>query len=243
MPAFIRGCYEARLAAGPDDLALASALRGRVFRRGGETSDGDHLDEICDHMLVRNIRTDAVVCCFRMLPLKTGAEIDRCYSAQYYDLESLRDYPEPMVEMGRFCVAPDQRDPDVLRVAWGAMTAYADERGVGMLFGCSSFQGTQGEAYGDAFALLSARHLAPSRWLPKVKAPKIFPFAERLRLARPDMKQAIARMPPLLRTYLAMGGWVSDHAVVDNDLGTLHVFTGVETNRIPKARVRTLRAT
>ena len=43
-------------------------------------------------------------------------------------------------------------------------------------------------------------------------------------------------------TYLAMGGWVSDHAVVDRDLHTLHVFTGVEIARIPAARARLLRA-
>jgi putative hemolysin len=49
-------------------------------------------------------------------------------------------------------------------------------------------------------------------------------------------------MPPLLRSYLAMGGWVSDHAVVDTDLGTLHVFTGLEIRRVPQARALTLRA-
>ena len=49
------------------------------------------------------------------------------------------------------------------------------------------------------------------------------------------------RMPPLLRSYLAMGGWVSDHAVVDRDLDTLHVFTGFEVRAIPEARVRALR--
>jgi putative hemolysin len=49
-------------------------------------------------------------------------------------------------------------------------------------------------------------------------------------------------MPPLLRTYLAMGGWVSDHAVVDRDLGTMHVFTGVEIGKVPPARARLLRA-
>ncbi|MEO1611738.1 MAG: ornithine-acyl-ACP acyltransferase, partial [Pseudomonadota bacterium] len=56
-----------------------------------------------------------------------------------------------------------------------------------------------------------------------------------------DMKLANGRMPPLLRTYLMMGGWVSDHAVVDNDLNTLHVFTGLEIKRVPKARARLLR--
>ena len=49
-------------------------------------------------------------------------------------------------------------------------------------------------------------------------------------------------MPPLLRSYPAMGGWVSDHAVVDRDLNTLHVFTGLEIAAIPPARVKALRA-
>ena len=49
-------------------------------------------------------------------------------------------------------------------------------------------------------------------------------------------------MPPLLRTYLSMGGWVSDHAVVDRQMNTLHVFTGVEISAIPPARKRLLRA-
>ncbi len=39
-----------------------------------------------------------------------------------------------------------------------------------------------------------------------------------------------------------MGGWVSDHAVVDQQMNTLHVFTGVEIGAIPPARKRLLRA-
>jgi putative hemolysin len=49
-------------------------------------------------------------------------------------------------------------------------------------------------------------------------------------------------MPPLLRSYLAMGGRVSDHAVVDHRLDTLHVFTGLEVARISPGRKRLLRA-
>ena len=44
------------------------------------------------------------------------------------------------------------------------------------------------------------------------------------------------RLPPLLKTYLMMGGWVIDHVVVDHYMGTLHVFTGVEIGKIPAAR-------
>ena len=110
-----------------------------------------------------------------------------------------------------------------------------------MLFGCSSFHGTDAEYYADAFAMLKERHIAPRRWLPRIKAPNVFRFAQRLRRA-PDRKRALKTMPPLLRSYLTMGGWVSDHAVVDTDLNTLHVFTGLEIRAIPPARARALRA-
>ena len=74
------------------------------------------------------------------------------------------------------------------------------------------------------------------------KAPRVFRFARALRLRKPDPRAAMAAMPPLLRSYLAMGGWVSDHAVVDDHLDTLHVFTGLEIRAIPPARARLLRA-
>ncbi|MEL6690298.1 MAG: GNAT family N-acyltransferase [Pseudomonadota bacterium] len=240
MRGLCRGKYRARRADSPQDVRAAQSLRHRAFR-GGEGIDSDAFDDICTHMLVEEIDTGRLVCCFRLLPLKDGGQIGRSYAAQYYELSALEAYDGPMVEMGRFCIAEDVTDPDVLRIAWGALTAFVDDEGVQMLFGCSSFAGTSGEAYEDAFAMLKEKHLAPSRWLPRVKAPHVFRFAERLR-QRPDRKRAMLGMPPLLKTYLAMGGWVSDHAVVDNDLDTLHVFTGLEIDAIPAARKRLLRA-
>ena len=111
-----------------------------------------------------------------------------------------------------------------------------------MLFGCSSFEGIDTESYLDAFALLRERHLAPKRWLPKVKAPRVFRFGSLLRNRKANQKAAMLKMPPLLKSYLGMGGWVSDHAVVDRDLSTLHVFTGLEIKSIPSRRARRLRA-
>ncbi len=246
MRAFRAGRYVARFAATDGDIRRAQELRWRIFRtaRGlGEAGglDVDRFDPICRHVLVEEQRSGTLVAAFRLLPLSDGTEIGRSYSAQYYELSALSSYRGRMVEMGRFCLDPDWHDPDILRVAWGAMTRYVDEEGVEMLFGCSSFTGTDAEAYLDAFAMLRARHLAPKRWLPKVKAPRVFRFAARLRGRIPDHRRAMQGLPPLLRTYLTMGGWVSDHAVVDHDLGTMHVFTGLEVRMIPPSRSRTLR--
>jgi putative hemolysin len=250
MPVFFRGRYAVRLAQNDEDVRRAQRLRYETFIAGrglpgaagrAEGLDADDLDPVCDHVLVEDRRDGSLVCCFRMMPLSDGSQIARSYSARYYDLSALASYPDPMVEMGRFCIRPDRKDPDVLRAAWGAMTRYVDRHEVGMLFGCSSFHGVEAQDYMDAFALLKERHLAPPRWLPRVKAPKVFRFASLLKLKRPDLRLANRRMPPLLRTYLTMGGWVSDHAVIDNELNTLHVFTGLEIAAVPPSRARLLR--
>lgn len=235
-----KGSYAASIAETANDIRDAQALRGQVFR-AGSSSDMDAYDAQCQHVIVRAHACGTLVGYFRMLPLASGAEINRSYAAQFYNLTGLSAYPGRMVEMGRFCVHPDWHDPDILRIAWGAMTAYVDRFGVEMLFGCSSFPGTEGSRFAEAFALLNDHYLAPRRWLPRVKASSVFPFMQMAR-SKPNLKRAKALMPPLLRTYLAMGGWVSDHAVVDRDLGTLHVFTGVEIAKIPPARKKLLRA-
>lgn len=244
MVSLLKGRYAARLATTPDDIAKAQALRALAFRGTADaTLDADPYDALCQHVLVEASKSGDLVCCFRMLTLQHGGDIDKCYSAQFYELNSLRDFDGPMIEMGRFCIHPDHHDPDILRVAWGAMTRYVDAMGGEMLFGCSSFKGTSSDSYKDAFALLKDRHIAPKRFLPRIKAPNVFRFAQTLARFKPDGKRAMKAMPPLLRSYLMMGGWVSDHAVVDNDLDTMHVFTALEIKSIPPARQKLLRLT
>ncbi|MFB2532448.1 GNAT family N-acetyltransferase [Paracoccus sp. p4-l81] len=245
MEPLIRGRYRARLAQGQADLRAAQALRWQAFRvKRGLAEDGgldaDDFDAACHHMLIEDSATGDLVCCSRLLMIEGGAGLARSYSAQYYNLAALRRYPGRMAELGRFCLRPGVTDPNVMRLAWGALSRLVADRGVDLLFGCSSFTGTEVADYEDAFAMLKDRHLAPRRWLPRVKAPNVFRFARALARRQPDSKKALLSMPPLLRSYLAMGGWVSDHAVVDRDLNTLHVFTGLEIRAIPPARARSI---
>lgn len=231
--------FTARFAENPEDVRMAQALRGRVFRQG--QADVDGFDKNCIHVLVEDTVDERIACTFRIQPFKNGSEIHGSYAAQFYELSALKTYPDKLVELGRFCIDPRYSSPDILRAAWGMMTQYVDAKGVKMLFGCSSFIGVEAEAHLEAFALLKARHLAPRKYLPQIKAPKVFRFARLMR--KPNLRAAQHAMPPLLRTYLMMGGWTSDHAVVDNELDTLHVFTGLEIGAIPAARKRLLRAT
>ena len=233
--------YAARIARSVADLTAAQTLRALAFK-GGAAPDHDSFDASCTHFLIEDCARGGVVCCFRVLPIAGGTQIGQSYSAQFYDLDRLNGFAGPMLEMGRFCMHPQAHDPDILRVAWAALTRHVDGLGVRLLFGCSSFFGMEPERYRDAFDLLRARYLAPAALRPRIKAPQVIRYAQEGQGAEADRTRGMQQMPPLLRGYLAMGGWVSDHAVVDPAMNTLHVFTGLEIGAIPPARKRLLRA-
>ncbi|MBC2835580.1 GNAT family N-acetyltransferase [Gemmobacter straminiformis] len=217
----------------------AFALRALCFRGGA--SDRDALDALCQHPTVTDTATGTTVAAFRIQLLPDAAALRQSYAARFYDLARLAALSGPFLELGRFCLHPDWHDPDILRLAWAGLTRIVDAHGVTLLFGCTSFSGTDPAPHLDAFAHLAARHRAPSDRAP-LQGADALDYPALTRGYRADPKQGVASLPPLLRTYLAMGGWVSDHAVIDRDLNTLHVFTGVEIARIPPARARLLRA-
>lgn len=234
-----KGRYHVTIGRDPDDIAAAQALRTRAFAT--HEGDGDRFDDVCDHLLVRDGQSGTVVCSARILMLAGGAGVAQSYSAQYYGLDALAGFQGRLAELGRFCVDPDRIDPDILRFAWGGLARYVDDNKIEMLFGCSSFTGVETTGYLDTFALLRDRYLAPDRWRPDVGASEVFCFGSDA-LGGRDIRQGLRAMPPLLRTYLMMGGRVSDHAVVDRQMNTLHVFTGLEIAAIPAIRKRLLRA-
>ncbi|SIT85215.1 GNAT family N-acetyltransferase [Pontibaca methylaminivorans] len=229
--------HRAVLAQGEEAIASAEALRLLAFHgRGGR----DRHDPASTHLLIFDLRDDLLVGCLRLRCHDDGAALLQGYSAGQYDLAALAGLDLPMIEVGRLCIHPERRDPDILRLAWGMLARLVDRQRARFLVGCSSFAGTDPGPYRAAFARLAAHHQAPPDLRPARKAPAVLPLAEAGGGAEPA--QALSQMPAALRSYLAMGGWVSDHAVIDHEMNTLHVFTAVEVAAIAPARQRQMRA-
>lgn len=236
--------YRLRFATGGAALARAQALRARVFLGRADGRDADAFDTRCIHVLVEEGGSGVLVACARALCLPDGrAAAHDSYAAQSYGLDRLARRGGAMVEIGRFCADPHHRDPDVLRLIWAGITALAERHGADLLFGCASFAGTDPAPYRPAFAHLAARHLAAGVLAPSRRAPEVFAYAEALRgTAPPDPRAALLALPPLLRGYLTLGSRVSDHAVIDRQMNTLHVLTLLDVGDIAPARARLLRA-
>lgn len=231
--AFTRGGYRVRLATTADDMGRAMDLRATQFRKGAP--DLAARDSQCEHILIE--ARGRLLATFRAQVFCGDTAQTDSYAAHRYDLARVAPPKGALLELGRFAVAPAGDEAAALRLAWAAVTRMVDAGSVRFLFGCSSFAGTDPGAYRDAFGFLADRHQAPAARAPGRRA------AETVPLAQPyDRLRALQQLPPLLRSYLRLGGWVSDHAVIDRDLGTLHVFTGLDVAAVPAARARALRA-
>ncbi|MBM2577858.1 GNAT family N-acetyltransferase [Jannaschia sp. Os4] len=216
-----------RVTTGPGAEADALALRASVFRGG--RADRDAFDDAATHLAISDAAGPAA--CARLMVLR-GSAIASGYTGQSYDLAAFAARFPVALEVGRVALAPERRAPDLPRLLLAVLARVVLDEGAAALFGCASFPG----AHPQPGALAALRtEIAPDAWRPAPRAPETVAIAD-----LPDAPPA--PLPPMLRGYLAMGACISDHAVIDRDLGTTHVFAGLPVADIPAPRRRLLAA-
>ncbi len=206
----------------------AQKFRQKVFRGSEEGLDEDKFDLMSDHCLIFDKKSnDKLVLVFRTRTFSSMEDILYSYPAQYYDLTKLSALRVRPMEIGRLCVDQHSSDPFLLPLAFKYLQSIVSNRQVDFMFGCTSFPGADNPRHLVALNSLEKNQIASSTFPIKKKSSKVLDIKKHF-ISTPDSKNANKLLPPLLRFYLSLGGRVSDHAVIDKDLDTLHVFTYVD---------------
>ena len=87
------------------------------------------------------------------------------YSAAHYDIITLENFDQPLMEVGRVYTVSSLKDPDILRLVWAYLAPYDEKRKIGFIFGCTSFEGIDHGKYLDCFAILREHYLGPKKLL------------------------------------------------------------------------------
>lgn len=234
------GGLHVRFALTVDDLVQVQSLRGARFLPDGTAQpDRDDFDSVSAHLMVCHPQGQALLATARLRLLTDSADFAASYAAQFYDVAALSRRYRAALELGRLCQV-DTPTPalDALRVLFATISNLVQQSRSALLFGCTSFRGADAARHHAALAWLRANHLGPKDLRPAPRMADAIP----LPLDHPDAYAAKQGIPALLRMYLGMGGWVSDHAVLDAKLNTLHVFTALPTDAVPPGRRRALAA-
>lgn len=236
-----------RLASAQDELDAAQSLRWRVFYEemgavpDAETTrnqrDQDEFDAVADHLLVldhdRGEGAKAVVGTYRLIRRAAAAELGRFYSESEYDLSRLLAFPGHIMELGRSCVDAEYRSSGTLQLLWQGIAAYVFLHDVQIMFGCASLPGTDVDALADQLTFLADRHMAPEAMRPRA-LPHRYVEMRRKDPALVDGKATLNALPPLIKGYLRLGGFVGDGAVTDAQFNCTDVAIVVKTDQVTR---------
>ncbi|MCL2473347.1 MAG: GNAT family N-acetyltransferase [Alphaproteobacteria bacterium] len=244
---------EVRLAVSTDEVQAAQELRYKVFyeemgaKPNAETlklkRDFDIHDEHCDHLLLfdhANKKKTTVVGTYRLIRRVAAEKTGGFYSSSEYDITKLLDYPGEILELGRSCIDAEYRTGPVMQLLWRGLGIYVAKNNISLMFGCASLPGTDIEALKVPLSYLYYHHLAPPalltkalpeqyidmRLLPKEAFNPDTAFNE-LKL---DPRGGNNSLPPLIKGYIRVGGFVGDGAVIDHQFNTTDICIIVKTD-------------
>jgi len=237
--------WQVRLAADAAEIDAAQALRYRVFyeEMGAKPSpemaqrrrDFDEFDAICDHLLVidhaRGVGASAVVGTYRLIRREMAARKGGFYSAGEYDLGKIPEHPGEILELGRSCTDAAARGGTVARLMWRGISEYVFHHRIQVMFGCASLHGTDPDALALPLSYLHHYHAAPPE-LRMRALPARYVAMDRMPRDAIDRAQAQAVLPPLIKGYLRLGGYVGDGAVIDHPFNTTDVSIVVKTDLV-----------
>ena len=235
----------ARIAITPAEVDAAQALRYAIFyeEMGAQPDaaaaaarrDRDQFDAVADHLLVvdhdRGEGPDSIVATYRLIRREAAEQVGRFYSADEFDLSLLDNFPGRVLELGRSCVAAKYRGRAAMQLLWRAIAAYVLLHRIELLFGCASLPGTDPDAVAAELTYLHYNHLAP----PQVRLtalPERFVDMRRTDPALIDKRRTLIELPPLIKGYLRLGGWVGEGAVIDPQFNTTDVAVIVKTDQV-----------
>lgn len=224
--------YVAEIARDQATIRATQALRYHVFAEemGAhlhsriEGLDCDEIDEYCDHLLVRDTLTGAVVASTRLLSDAQAARLGRFYSEGEFAIERVLALPGRFLEIGRTCVDPAHRGSVVLGTLWNGLAEYVYQGRFDYLMGCASISpGPSGFAVDAVYRQIEPHQLGAAALAVKPKIPV------------PPEKRCVqdeSGIPPLLQAYLRLGAWVVGEPCWDEDFNVMDVFILLDLSRM-----------
>ena len=229
--------FEVRLARDEADIRAAQRLRYEVFveEMGAKASEADsaerlerdRFDPYFDHLLL--LYKNEVVGAYRLMRDDMATKGIGYYGAQEYDLAKLEG--RRALELGRSCVAKAFRGGVGMHLLWDGLGDYVTRFEIEVLFGVASFPGAALAPIKPALTFLHHKYLAPEDLRVRSKA---YVSLDQMAWETVDQRAALKDIPPLIRAYLRLGGFVGDGAFVDQGFNTVDVCLIMDTGRMVK---------
>lgn len=238
------GSLSTRLAKNENEVGEAQRIRHRVFceEHGAQSAESglnsglerDAHDELCDHLLVLEAGDDEkIIGTQRFFLSHPGSKRCRFYSQNEFDVVSLANRHNDLtfMELGRSCILPDYRSKRTMELMWQGTWAYAVQNKVDVMIGCASFHARSVDEISNQLSFLSQVACTDDAWHVDASSGNVCQI-EALDLSSDECRQALRKLPPLVKGYLRLGAMFSTQAVLDPEFGTIDVLVVLPIERI-----------
>jgi putative hemolysin len=238
------GHYRLRLAENAHDREAACRLRFKVFNielgEGLDSSyetglDIDRFDTVCEHLLVEEKATRRVVGTYRMQSGETAGRNMGYYSEQEFNLAPYEPLRPGILELGRASIDREHRTPEVLMLLWRGIAQYANDMGLRYLLGCSSLNSNDPAEGWQMYRQLERFRVSPefetvptAAYACPTESQDAHPQPSSCKADRSlaeGSAASIAKVPKLLKTYLAIGARIAAAPAWDREFRTIDFLT------------------
>ncbi|MBT4285646.1 MAG: GNAT family N-acetyltransferase [Rhodobacteraceae bacterium] len=229
--------FEIKIASTEQDILSSQRLRYKVFveELGGNGELVDHknklerdkFDPYFDHLILTDKANPSigVVGVYRVLRDQKMQDIGRFYSEGEYDLTMLHKSGLRLLELGRSCIHPRYRGGTAMYHLWQGLSKYITEYKIDILFGVASFHGTNLLEAAQPLSYLYHNYTVRDELCPRSLVHENMNI---LNSDQIDRKIAVKNIPPLIKSYLRLGGLIGDGAFIDKDFNTIDVCLVME---------------
>src|ERR1700743_1706728 len=219
------GADGARLALTEQERAATYRLRFLVFNlemnEGLESAyvdgyDKDHFDDVCDHLIVEDRKTGAIVGTYRMQMGDVAGQYFGYYSEQEFCFAPYESMRSQIVELGRACIHREYRSSEVLHLLWRGIARYALVNGGRYMMGGCSLLSQDAETGHAVYETLRECMVEP-------ELRTVATSAYALTAAKATVLDV--RAPKLLRAYLTIGAKICSEPAIDREFKTIDFLT------------------
>jgi putative hemolysin len=237
--------YSIKLAETKSELKQAQALRYSVFYKEKKAKptftkkiiklDYDKIDKYADHLIVLDKKNtkNKIVGTYRLIRGDVAKLFGGYYSSSEFNLINIsNNYKDKhILELGRSCIHQDYRNGSIMNLLWKAIAEYVKLYDIKILLGCASFSGTEPTKYSDELSYLRQNFCLPEHLSVESFDKNIYPVYK-LKENNSNQLRIFAKLPPLLKGYLRIGGKVSHNFYVDHNFNTIDLCVVVNTSDI-----------
>lgn len=226
--------YDVVLAQTTEQIREAQALRYQIFSEelGAKLNtpiplhDVDHYDDFCNHILVRDVETQKIIGCTRILTSDKVNLAGGYYSESEFDLTQIHQINGRIIEVGRTCVHIDHRRGSIMTLLWSGLARFMVEHQFDYLMGCASIP-LSDSSWLPLFDTLQQEYGSDEtmRVTPKYPLDKSVVITD---------KKAIDDIPSLLKAYIRLGAKICGDPCWDPHFKVADVFIVVSTESLQK---------